>query len=144
MFFTGLRRDAANILSHQVQLTVKNDKEMINNLHQVKELAFEIRNLLERGELKRFGQLMHQHWVIKKKRMANKTSSISKKIDRWYNIARDNGAIGGKIVGAGGGGFFIFYCNEGKDKLRKAMNKEGLIEQPFQFDYEGTKIIANL
>lgn len=142
MFFTGLQRDAGKILAYQNKMTNHGDKDMISNLHQVKELAKITRKLLEKGNLTKFGELMNEHWLVKRKRQPR--TSASKKIDRWYQIAKDNGAIGGKIVGAGGGGFFIFYCEKGKDNLRKAMAKEGLIETPFQFDYEGTKIIYNL
>lgn len=143
MFFTGIQRDAAKVLVHQSELTRKNDKDMIENLHYVKELAGYMRQILEKGQLKKFGELIHEHWLMKKKRQGKISSDAAKKIDRWYTIARENGAIGGKIVGAGGGGFFIFYCEKGKDNLRKVLAKEGLIETPFQFDYEGTKIIAN-
>jgi len=143
MFFTGIRRDAAKILRHQNQSTLRNEKEMINNLHYVKELAWQIRRVLEQGQLRKFGELMHEHWLTKQKRQAKIMFPAAKKIERWYSIARANGAIGGKIVGAGGGGFFIFYCKDQKDNLRKALAREGLIETPFQFDYEGTKIILN-
>lgn len=144
MFFTGIQRDAAKFLAHQAQMTLKNNRAMVNNLGQVKELAREIRRVLEKGELKKFGELMHAHWIMKKKRQGKVSHNAEKKIDKWYTIARENGAIGGKIVGAGGGGFFIFYCEKGKEDLRNALVKEGLIETPFQFDYEGTKIILNL
>lgn len=143
MFFTGIQRDASKVLIHQSELTLQDNKEMITNLHFVKELSFEVKKVLEKGRLRKFGELMHEHWIAKKKRQGRVSSNTTKKIDRWYTIARENGAIGGKIVGAGGGGFFIFYCEEGKDNVRKALAREGLIETPFQFDYEGTKIITN-
>jgi D-glycero-alpha-D-manno-heptose-7-phosphate kinase len=110
---------------------------MINNLHFVKEIGIQSKEALESGDLKRFGELMNVHWEHKKKR----SQSISDgKIDDWYNAALKNGAIGGKLIGAGGGGFLMFYASD-KAKLRHAMMKEGLEEIRFRFDFEGTKVL---
>jgi D-glycero-alpha-D-manno-heptose-7-phosphate kinase len=137
LFFTGYSRLASTILKEQNDKSIKNDKDMINNLHFVKEIGIQSKEALESGDLKRFGELMNVHWEHKKKR----SQSISDgKIDDWYNAALKNGAIGGKLIGAGGGGFLMFYASD-KAKLRHAMMKEGLEEIRFRFDFEGTKVL---
>ena len=94
------------------------------------------------GDLERFGQLLHEHWLNKKKR-SRKISDDQ--LDEWYSIARENGARGGKIMGAGGGGFFMFYCpNSHKPGLRKALSEAGLREMRYNFDFEGAKVLVNL
>jgi len=137
MFSTGYYRAASSVLQDQDNRSKVKDPEMVNNLHYVKELGHRSLEALESGELSIFGKLMHEHWENKKKRS---NGMSNQDIDRWYNIALDNGAIGGKVIGAGGGGFLMFYTEE-KTRLRKAMAREGLHEVRFGFDYEGTKII---
>ena len=138
MFFTGIPRKASSILEEQDTKSKKHDKSMIENLHFVKELGLRSKYMLESGRLKEFGVLMHEHWEFKKRRSGNMSNS---KIDEWYNVAMNNGALGGKLIGAGGGGFLMFYA-EDTALLRHAMKTLGLRELRFCFDNEGTKIIA--
>jgi len=137
LFFTGFSRTAGAILKEQHVRSQQNDAEILNNLHYVKELGLRSRKALEGGDLQQFGQLMHEHWLHKKKRSGAMSNS---RIDEWYELGRDNGAVGGKLVGAGGGGFLMFYA-EDRARLRRTMARLGLEEVRFRFDFEGTKIV---
>lgn len=137
LFFTGFSRSAASILDDQKARTQQNDEQMLRNLHYVKELGVRSQNALEAGKMQLFGELMHEHWEHKKRRS---TGMSNAQIDEWYELGRNNGAIGGKLVGAGGGGFLLFYADDHR-KLRTAMTKAGLEEVRFQFDFEGTKVV---
>ena len=139
LFFTGFSRSAGGILKEQHFRTQQNDAEILNNLHYVKELGLRSRKALECGDVREFGQLMHQHWEYKKRRSGSMSNS---RIDEWYELGRENGAIGGKLVGAGGGGFLMFYA-EDRARLRRAMARLGLDEVRFRFDFEGTKIVLS-
>jgi D-glycero-alpha-D-manno-heptose-7-phosphate kinase len=139
LFLTGYSRSASDLLSEQKSRTLNNDREMIDNLHLVKELGLESQMALESGNLHRFAELMNIHWEHKKKRSSKMTNE---KIERWYRVALDHGALGGKLIGAGGGGFLMFYA-EDKTALRKAMSDEGLDEVRFMFDFEGTQVIVH-
>jgi len=139
LFFTGFSRSASGILKDQKVRTQKNDNEMLKNLHYVKELGLRSRDALEAGDCKKFGQIMHEHWEHKKKRSGGMSNP---KIDEWYELGIKNGAVGGKLVGAGGGGFLMFYAGD-RQKLRLAMARAGLEEVRFRFDFEGTKIVLN-
>ena len=111
---------------------------MTENLHYIKSLGIKSQKAFEDGNLDEFAHIMNEHWEYKK----NRSNSISNpNIDKWYNIALKNGALGGKLIGAGGGGFLMFYTNENQ-KLRHAMHKEGLKEVRFKFDFQGTKQIT--
>jgi len=110
-------------------------------MHNIKEIGFRVKHALENGDLAEFGELQHEHWMAKK----NTSSQIANgPIDRWYAKALKSGAIGGKIMGAGGGGFLMFYCENGRDKVRKVFAREGLREVRFGFEREGSKIVINL
>jgi D-glycero-alpha-D-manno-heptose-7-phosphate kinase len=137
LFFTGFSRSAGSILEDQNVRTKQADEQMLTNLHYVKELGILSREALERGDTARFGELMHEHWEHKKRRSRGMTNP---QIDEWYELGRKNGAIGGKLVGAGGGGFLLFYCEEHR-RLRQAMNAAGLEEVRFRFDFEGTRVL---
>tara|TARA_S200000501_G_scaffold85996_1_gene78790 strand:+ start:20293 stop:21267 length:975 start_codon:yes stop_codon:yes gene_type:complete len=137
LFFTGYSRSASKILKDQEVKSKHNDEDMLNNLHNVKRLGLESKNALECGDTKLFGELMHEHWENKKKRSGGMSND---KINNWYDIAMNNGAIGGKLVGAGGGGFLMFMAND-RNKLRKALNDAGMEEVRFNFDFEGTKTL---
>ncbi|MFZ5781007.1 MAG: galactokinase [Pseudomonadota bacterium] len=137
LFFTGYSRAATDILVDQDNRTSDGDAAMIENLHYVKQLGAEIKRALEQGDTHQFGRLMHQHWEAKRKRSSNISNDD---IDRWYEAGRDAGAIGGKMVGAGGGGFLLFYTTD-RTSLRAAMAKEGLMEVPFRFDHDGSTTI---
>lgn len=139
LFFTGYSRSAAEILKEQDEKSKMSDDDMIGNLHFIKELGLESKKSLESGDLKRYAELMNVHWERKKERSKQMCNDS---INEWYELARKNGALGGKLVGAGGGGFLMFYA-EDKAKLRGAMRKAGLEEVRFQFDFEGTKVVVN-
>ena len=136
LFFTGFSRSASSILADQKVRTRRNDAEMLNNLHYVKELGYRSLEALESGDPVRIGELMHEHWEHKKKRSGGMSNP---RIDEWYALARKNGAIGGKLVGAGGGGFLMFYTEE-REQLKEAMAMVGLEEVRFRFDFEGARI----
>lgn len=140
LFYTGVLRDANEVLAKQKKATDKNDGKTFDNLHQIQEIAYEIKNALEKGDTTQFGVLLDKHWQVKKQR----TATTIPRLEKLYEIAKKNGAIGGKIMGAGGGGFFVFYVEKKKEKVRKAMMKEGLKEIKFHFDFEGTKLMVNI
>lgn len=140
MFYTGISRSASQILAQQKEATVREDPKMLSNLKKVQEIAYEIKEALEDGNTNKFGRLLDKHWRIKRERGATTTAQI----DKWYEVGMKNGALGGKIMGAGGGGFFAFYCEENKDKLRKALTKAGLEEVKYHFDFEGSKLLVNI
>jgi D-glycero-alpha-D-manno-heptose-7-phosphate kinase len=139
LFFTGFSRSAGRILKDQKTRTQANDEEMLKNLHYVKELGYRSKQALEDGNPVQFGELMHKHWEHKKRRSGGMSNP---QIDEWYDLGRKNGAVGGKLVGAGGGGFLMFYAAE-RNKLRRAMAKVGLEEVRFRFDFEGTKVVLS-
>jgi len=139
LFFTGFARSSGSILKDQHQRSVQHDSAMIKNLHYVKELGYRSKEYLEKGKTGEFGALMHEHWEHKKKRSGNMTNAT---IDEWYELGRKHGAIGGKLVGAGGGGFLMFYA-EDRNRLRQAMARANLEEVRFRFDFEGTKIMVS-
>jgi len=139
LFFTGFSRSASGILQDQNLRSQKNDVEMINNLHYVKELGLQSKDALEKGDTKLFGELMHEHWEHKKRRSGGMSNG---RIDDWYRIGMENGAIGGKLVGAGGGGFLMFMAND-RNQLRHAMAQHGLEEVRFSFDFEGAKVVMS-
>jgi D-glycero-alpha-D-manno-heptose-7-phosphate kinase len=138
LFFTGYSRSASSILKEQDDKTRQQNCDMIRNLNYVKELGLRSCEALERGRLIEFGKLMDEHWRHKKQRSGGMSNP---RIDEWYDHAMTNGATGGKLIGAGGGGFLMFYA-EDKTRLRHAMTMAGLKEVRFRFDFEGTKSIV--
>tara|TARA_A100000164_G_C21861023_1_gene750072 strand:+ start:165 stop:1139 length:975 start_codon:yes stop_codon:yes gene_type:complete len=137
LFFTGFSRNSSLILNEQNTKTLKKSSEIIANLDHVKELGLEIKKNLVKGNCEAFGRLMHEHWKNKLKRSKKMSNST---IDSIYNFALKNGAMGGKLIGAGGGGFLLFYANS-PNRLRKAMKKKKIDEVNFKFDQEGVKQI---
>jgi D-glycero-alpha-D-manno-heptose-7-phosphate kinase len=139
LFFTGYTRAASTILHDQESRTQSGDADMLRNLDYIKDLGYRSKDAVESGNLLRFGELMHEHWEHKKRR----SPGISNlQIDSWYSLAMSNGAVGGKLVGAGGGGFLMFYASD-RHRLRGAMAEAGLDEVRFGFDFEGTKIVLS-
>ena len=138
LFFTGYSRSASAILQDQDTKSKQKDSDMIGNLHFIKDLGFKSKEALEKGDLDGFADLMNVHWEHKKKRSGNMSNS---QIDEWYELACKNGARGGKMIGAGGGGFLMFYA-EDKVKLRHTMRQAGLHEVRFRFDFSGTQVVA--
>jgi D-glycero-alpha-D-manno-heptose-7-phosphate kinase len=111
---------------------------MTANLHYVKELGFRSREALEKGDLMAYGRIMDEHWQHKKKRSGGMSNV---KIDEWYSQALSHGAAGGKLIGAGGGGFLLFVT-EDKAKLRAGLAGSGLEEVRFRFDFQGTAVVT--
>lgn len=139
LFFTGYTRSASTILRDQDDRTKTCDRSMVDNLHRIKEIGRESFEALKASDLRRFAELMDSHWKLKRARSLGMGNDD---IDRWYDIARQNGALGGKLIGAGGGGFLMFYT-EDKTRLRHAMRSVGLSEVRFRFDFEGTATVVS-
>lgn len=139
LFFTGFSRSASGILKDQKVKSLENDTEMLKNLHYVKDLGYRSRDALMDGKTELFGELMHEHWEHKKRRSGGMSNP---KIDEWYELGMKSGAVGGKLVGAGGGGFLMFLASD-RNKLRHAMAGAGLEEVRFKFDFEGTKVVMS-
>ena len=139
LFFTGVSRSAGSILKDQQIRSQNNEDDMLSNLHYIKKLGFRSKEALESGNTVLFGELMHEHWEHKKCRSDGMSNP---QIDDWYDLAMKNGAIGGKLVGAGGGGFLMFMAQD-RNKLRHIMAAEGLEEVRFRFDFEGTKVVMS-
>jgi D-glycero-alpha-D-manno-heptose-7-phosphate kinase len=139
LFFTGYSRSASSILKEQDAKSRGGDAAMIENLHFIKKLAVDSQAALEAGDLPGFAELMNVHWRRKKGRSSGMTNA---RIDEWHAHALANGALGGKLIGAGGGGFLMFYAGD-KVRLRHAMREKGLREVRFRFDFEGTKVVIS-
>jgi D-glycero-alpha-D-manno-heptose-7-phosphate kinase len=141
LFFTGSAHHSWSILKEQEALSRKRQGAAVESLHQIRELAEKMRLALEAGELRKFGQLLHEGWE-NKKRISSKISNPA--IDRMYSIARDQGAVGGKITGAGGGGFMLLYCDEeNQQAVRQAFAAESIREMRFGFDFSGSRVLVN-
>ena len=141
IFYTGEMRDATAILSSQDKATRRNEAEVVSSLLEIKDMGYEIRDSIMRGKLTRFGELMDLHWQAKKRLARGITNP---RIDAWYELAKQHGAIGGKITGAGGGGFLTLYCEQPKAALREALRDAGLRELNFRFEFEGSKVIFDI
>jgi D-glycero-alpha-D-manno-heptose-7-phosphate kinase len=141
MFYTNEMRDATVILKKQDEATREKDRTVVTSLREIKDIGLEISSAISKGNLRLFGELMDVHWQTKK-RLSQGISNPQ--IDAWYELAKQNGAIGGKISGAGGGGFLMLYCEENKAQLREAMRKAGLRELKFRFDFEGSKVVFDV
>ena len=139
LFFTGFSRSASGILKDQKVKSQQNDSDMLNNLHYVKDLGYRSRDALLAGKTELFGDLMHEHWEHKKRRSGGMSNP---QIDEWYELGMKHGAVGGKLVGAGGGGFLMFMARD-RNKLRHAMTGAGLEEVRFKFDFEGAKVVMS-
>jgi D-glycero-alpha-D-manno-heptose-7-phosphate kinase len=138
LFFTGYARDADVMLADQRRRTEAGDTTMIDNLAGIADIGRRIKAALELGDTRGFAALMHEHWQLKRDRTAGMTSSDT---DRWYDLAMANGALGGKLVGAGAGGFLMFYAPE-PARLRAALAGERLAEVRFHFDFDGSTMVA--
>ncbi len=137
LFSTGIVRQAPEILKDQDDRTRSRCAEMIRNLHEIKQIGHESQSVLEASNLDAYGRLLHEHW--QRKRTRSKLISNAR-IDHWYEVGRRNGAMGGKLIGAGGGGFLMFLADDPM-RLRRAMEAEGLGELRFQIDFGGTRIL---
>ncbi|MCR4807532.1 MAG: GHMP kinase [Lachnospiraceae bacterium] len=137
LYFTGFSRSAGSILKEQDDKSKDKDSDMIKNLDFVKDLGYQSKKAFEDGDLNAFADIMNVHWEYKKKRSGGMSNP---QIDEWYDLALKNGAKGGKMIGAGGGGFLMFYCND-KRKLREAMKKTGMEEVRFRFEMDGSRVL---
>jgi D-glycero-alpha-D-manno-heptose-7-phosphate kinase len=133
LFYTGEARSASKVLADQDTRSREGDQEMLENLHRTKELGFRSRELLLQGDLDAYAGLMHEHWQHKRTRSPGMTGEH---IDRLYTLARRSGVLGGKLVGAGGGGFLLVYAARPED-TRQAMAAAGVSELVFDFEYGG-------
>ena len=138
LFYTGKTRSAGKILKDQNTKSKKNNKSVIENLHKTKDMGKASLKLLQKGNLDQFALLMHEHWMNKLKRSKGMSNT---QINSWYQHGLDNGALGGKVVGAGGGGFLMFYAKD-RVLLRNKMKKLKLPEVRFSFDNIGTDLIC--
>lgn len=141
VFYTGTERSSLDVLSEQSRGVTTSQGIVVDSLHAIKEMGQQILEMIERGDLTSFGLALDKHWQTKKKLSARVSNP---RFDELYQLAKENGALGGKISGAGGGGFFVFYTESGHSQLRKAMTSAGLREMRYRFDFEGTKVIVNL
>jgi D-glycero-alpha-D-manno-heptose-7-phosphate kinase len=139
LFFTGYTRSASQILEDQDRRSKEKDGEVIANLDYIKSLGYQSKEMLQKGHLRCFGELMHAHWEHKKRRCRAMTNP---EIDELYNLGRRHGAVGGKLIGAGGGGFLMFYT-EDRTRLRKAMRDAGLREVRIHFDFAGATVLGH-
>ena len=139
LYFTGFSRKASNILKDQNEKSKKNNKDMLENLHFIKDLGKRSMEEIEKGNLEEFAYLMNEHWLYKQKRSEGMSNN---KINDWYDLAIKSGALGGKLIGAGGGGFLMFYVND-KKKFRKSFSEANLNELRFKFDFQGVRTILN-
>ncbi len=139
MFYTGITRSSSSILGKQ-KAAVDGWSGAVEKMDRIKEIGFGVRDALAAGDLTKFGELLDEHWKVKR----GVVSAMSNdRIDHWYGVAKKHGALGVKVIGAGGGGFLMVYCENGRSKLRDALAKEGLVEHRFHFQPEGCKIIHN-
>lgn len=140
-FYTGIERSSTAVLLDQGTNVKKDGSKALDAMHAIKEIGYKVKHALEKGDLTEFGRLQNEHWLVKK---ATSTAISNSAIDHWYEIGLKMGALGGKLMGAGGGGFLMFYCENGRSKLRKALAKEGLREIAFGFEPDGSKISLHL
>ncbi len=139
LFYTGFRRSSIGILAHQKEKAEKRDEEDIfNYYHEIKKIGEESLKALEKGDLSRFGRLLHVHWELKRGISAKMSNP---EINKWYSLAMENGALGGKLIGAGGGGFLMVYVERNHDRVKAALEKEGLSYMQFKFDFDGSRIV---
>lgn len=141
MFYTGIQRDANIILAEQGQKVTVSAEDATRGMHDIKAIGEEVGEALLAGDIETFGRLLHRHWTVKKTISSKMTDPT---IDAWYELGLRNGALGGKLMGAGGGGFLLFCAAEGRRReLREAMTGAGLRFMDFRFDWEGSKVLVN-
>jgi D-glycero-alpha-D-manno-heptose-7-phosphate kinase len=141
LFFTGTARNSAQILSQQRDSSARDDPRVIESLHVIKAIAQETLSCFERGDLRRYGELLHASWQRKKELAQGITNP---QIDECYDLALQNGALGGKITGAGGGGFLMLYCEEPyQERVTQALESRGLRRMDFRFDHGGVRVLVH-
>src|ERR1700733_11795103 len=141
IYYSGVERSASSVLKEQQKTIVENKEAAVDRMHRIKELGYETRRILLAGQTDTYGEMLHEHWTNKRKLAANMADST---IDEHYDTARKAGAIGGKLMGAGGGGFFMFYARAAdRRRVQEAMAARGLRPLRFRFDFDGARIMAN-
>ncbi len=141
IFYTGIERAASQVLAQQKKTISENKDDGVNRMHRIKQLGYDTKKLLIDGTIDAYGELLHEHWTNKRKLASNMTDPV---IDEHYEIARKAGAIGGKLMGAGGGGFFMFYVRPAeRRRVYETLVGRGLKPLRFRFDHDGAKIVAN-
>jgi D-glycero-alpha-D-manno-heptose-7-phosphate kinase len=139
LFYTGASHDSWRILNEQQAATAMH--VTTEPLHRVKQLAAQVTESLKRGALNEFGNLLHEGWQAKRRLSAHISNT---RIDALYDLALANGALGGKITGAGGGGFLLIYCpREHQSRVREAFYREGIRDMTFRFDFQGAHVLVN-
>ncbi|GMV18226.1 MAG: sugar kinase [Polyangiaceae bacterium] len=142
IMWSGIERAASSVLAEQGSRVQKKDSSTLDGMHRIKALGHEVYDLLVKGETDRYGELLHEHWTNKRKLASKMTDD---RIDEHYDTARKAGAIGGKLMGAGGGGFFMFYARPAdKRRVYEALVQRGLRPLRFRFDLDGARIVANM
>jgi len=141
IYYSGVERSASAVLKEQAKTIVDNKDAAVQRMHRIKELGYETKRILLSGEIDLYGEMLHEHWTNKRKLAANMSDSA---IDEHYEAARKAGAIGGKLMGAGGGGFFMFYARASeRRKVNETLVARGLRRMRFHFDFDGARIMAN-
>jgi D-glycero-alpha-D-manno-heptose-7-phosphate kinase len=141
VYYSGIERAASTVLKKQAQAIVADSDSAVQRMHRIKALGHETRRLLLSGKIDAYGEMLHEHWTNKRKLASNMTDSS---IDEHYEVACKAGAIGGKLMGAGGGGFFLFYVRPAQRRaVQEALAARGLRSMRFRFDFDGARIIAN-
>jgi len=141
IFYSGVERSASTVLKEQAKMVTANKDDAVARMHRIKQMGYDTKALLLDGDIDRYGELLHEHWMNKRKLASNMTDPI---IDEHYDAARAAGAIGGKLMGAGGGGFFMFYTRPTeRRKVYETLTARGLRPLRFRFDFDGARIVAN-
>ncbi len=141
IYYSGVERAASSVLKEQAKTIVDNKDAAVARMHRIKELGYETKRILLAGQTDTYGEMLHEHWTNKRKLAANMSDSS---IDEHYDVARKAGAIGGKLMGAGGGGFFMFYVRAADRRhVHDALTSRGLRPLRFRFDFDGARIMAN-
>jgi D-glycero-alpha-D-manno-heptose-7-phosphate kinase len=141
IFYSGVERAASSVLSEQAKTISSNLGDAVARMDRIKALGHDTFKLLVEGKIDTYGELLHEHWMNKRKLASKMTDSV---IDEHYEAARASGAIGGKLMGAGGGGFFMFYARpQDKRRVYDTLVQRGLQPLRFRFDFDGARITAN-
>ncbi len=140
VFYTHTSHDSAAILADQRGGVERDERETVESMHRIKEIGYRVLEAVESADLSAVGRLFDEHWEWKKKLSAKMTSP---RFDSIYRVAKENGALGGKISGAGGGGFFVFYVEQNHRRFKDKMQELGLRPMRYRFDFEGSKVLVN-
>ncbi len=141
IYYSGVERAASTVLKEQAKTIIDNKNAAVERMDRIKALGHETKRILLEGRIDLYGEMLHEHWTNKRKLASNMADST---IDEHYDAARNAGAIGGKLMGAGGGGFFMFYVRAGdRRRVHEALTTRGLRPMRFRFDFDGARIMAN-